>query len=228
SLVESSEKKDPMGTKGIRITGKRISALIGIVMVFFLGCTHDASVKGFLESDSTGMEADYKSNLDKWTREARIYKGFDLELITTGIYLSPEFRNSYLNEYTRVFRSTDDAKKRLEQEQTQAAEKYDEFVIAAYTPEKQMNDFDKKKSSWKIYLVLDETLRLEPDKIEKRKMDPVLNYFFPFASPWKSFYTLRFPRHEPKEGSSPRTRGDEFRLLITGVRGTAEMKWRIR
>jgi hypothetical protein len=108
------------------------------------------------------------------------------------------------------------------------AQKYDEFLIATYSPEKQINDFEKKKSTWRIYLILDENIRLEPEKIEKRKTDAVVRYFFPHASPWKTLYAIRFPRSESRGGASSQVRSSQLKLTITGVRGSTEMIWNLK
>jgi hypothetical protein len=92
-------------------------------------------------------------------------------------------------------------------------------------PESRINDFDKKTPAWRLYLVMNEAIRIEPAKIEKKKMDPVTQYFFPYMSPWKSIYAVRFKKNGPKEKTVPETGAAKIKLIITGVRGNAELNW---
>lgn len=57
--------------------------------------------------------------------------------------------------------------------------------------------------------------------IEKTKYaDPTIRHFYPYVTPWKSAYTVRFP----KSRAGAHTAGS-IRIDITGVAGRVELVW---
>jgi len=118
----------------------------------------------------------------------------------------------------------------LARDQRQAGLEHNEFILAAYVPEEKENDFDKKKSIWKIYLVLDENPPESPLEIRKiDKKDASFIHFFPHITPWQSVYIVRFPVTSSKSGG--RLMGDGakiIKLVVVGVAGAAELEWNVK
>jgi ribosomal protein S17E len=169
----------------------------------------------------------YKETLDTWSREARIHQGFAVELIVSATFKSKAFRRAYAEEYGEVFRLTQEENKRFVEDQIQAADKNHEFVVATFVPEKKWDEFDKPDSMWKFYLFHDGDERVEPLEVKKRKeRDATVSYFFPYVTPWKSVYVVKFPH--PFPGSDEARVGNETKsitLVITSVLGAAELAW---
>ena len=194
---------------------------LAIAIIFFLaiGCTREVSVKRFVGWEEPYEDGNYPQAIEKFTREARIYRGLELELLANATYKSSDFRRAYLQEYSRVYKLDEAQVQAVRQKETEAAQKVDEFMIATYVPDKQWDDFDRKNPSWKIYLVQRDGSRIQPVSIQKNKVDASMRHFFPYINPWKSMYTVQFPKLSAgKESPS-------MRLIVTGVRGNIEMEW---
>ena len=188
-----------------------------------MGCQAFEPIKRLQESSDPYHGSSYKSEFDKWTREARIYVGLDVKLIASATFKSSQFRDAYSTEYVRIHRLIGAEKEKFVKDQREAAAAYNDFVLAAYVPDKKWNDFSKKNSIWKIYLTVGESKRLKPVEIRKiKKVSAVTGHFFPFISPWKSVYLVRFPADDKTivDGSAL-----DIKLIITGVFGSAEMVW---
>ncbi len=59
-------------------------------------------------------------------------------------------------------------------------------------------------------------------------MDATISHFYPFVTPWKFVYQVRFPRvypgtEEPVIGNHTKT----VSLVLTGVQGTTAMQWHL-
>jgi len=208
--------------------GIKLAGILGLLLVpLLLGCQSSHPI------DEAGQTADpykggeYSAVAERWTREARIYRGFDVELIAQATFKAVPFRKAYAEEYARVYLLTDTARTRLEDDQKAAAERYHDFILAAFVPEIKWNDFDKKDSVWKVYLTTDGQTLLEPLEIRRiRKVDAAISHFYPFVTPWKVVYRLRFPG--TYSGTAvPVIDTDEksVSLVFTGVRGKATMQW---
>jgi hypothetical protein len=200
-----------------------------LILPFLIGCQSLATIDNAAQSADPYAGGDYPSALARWTREARIYRGFDVNLIAAATFKSAPFRAAYADEYDRVFLLTETEKTKLMEDQAAAAELYLDFLLAAFVPEKKWNDFDKKDSVWKIALTTDGQRFIEAVEIRRiRKIDATINHFYPYVSPWKAVYRLRFPHVYPGTTEPIITdRTATVSLVLTGVQGTAEMEWRL-
>lgn len=198
-----------------------------IVITLCLGCRVFEPVERIKESYDPYYGGQYKATLTDWSREARIYRGLGVELIATATFKSSEFRDAYSNEYARAYKLTGSEKTKLLKDQKNAALAYNDFLLAAYVPDKKLDDFHKKDSIWKIYLTVGKDGLIKPLEIRKiKKVDAVTTHFFPYITPWKSVYLVRFPAISPATGKALIDGGAEnIKLIITSVLGSAEMVW---
>jgi len=175
----------------------------------------------------TDPQRRYTSAFRTWTREDRIYSGLALKLIVNATFRSPAFRQAYSNAYAEIYRLPPTEGRKFWADQQRAAGAYHDFVVAAFVPDKQWDDFAEKDSIWRIALVVKDGRRIQPLEIRKLdKRDAVIQHFYPYASPWKSIYQVRFPVSFPTTGERilsepPR----DFRLMVVSVHGSAEMEW---
>ena len=209
---------------------KRIG-LSGVIWLFIaiilLGCQGMAQIDSATQSADPYKGSDFLAASERWSREARIYTGFDAQLIATATFKSADFREAYSNEYKRVFLLTEPEKDKLVQDQEAASQMYHDFLLAAFVPNKKWNDFDKKDSVWKVYLTADDQRRLEALEIRRvRRVNAEIIHFYPFITPWKYVYRLRFPHNYPGTGEPIiNTDTEKVSLVITGVQGTTAMQW---
>ena len=209
---------------------KIFSIKIFLAIIFITlcqGCRAFEPIERLKESYDPYHGGQYKAALTDWSREARIYRGLGVELIATATFKSSKFRDAYSNEYARTYKLTGSEKTKLLNDQKNATLAYNDFLLAAYVPDKKLNDFHKKDSIWKIYLTVGKGGLLKPLEIRKiKKVDAVTTHFFPYITPWKSVYLVRFPATSSPAGKAVVDGGAEnIKLIITSVLGTAEMVW---
>ena len=209
---------------GSRFTLRERSAVIFFLagMIFF-GCQGFGLIRG------TGHDLTdrYRSELNHWTRQTEVYNNFNLVLSLAATYQSGPFRTAHVEEYARVYGLKEvDKKKRLSDQLEAAASTY-EFLFAVHVSERQWDDFQTEGSMWKIFLKLNDKERLNPEEIVKLKgNDAVIRYFYPYISPWKSIYRIRFSKTPMKEQANNVNKiSDRITLVITGVQGSAELNW---
>jgi hypothetical protein len=205
------------------------------VLVFFLAATalslaNCSSVSRFVESSKNPYRTKaYKAIRDKWSREARIHQGLEVELIISATFKSKAFRRAYADEYGEAYKLSPEEKTQFVKDQLQAADLSHEFVVASFVPEKKWDEFDKPQSIWKLYLVNDRGERVQPLEVQKPKQrDAKASYFFPYVTPWKTVYVVRFPSSIP-ETDQPLVgkHTKAITLVITSVLGTTEMDWNL-
>jgi len=204
----------------------RMFVFLGALLLFLGNCTR---VSQFVDSADPYHTHTYKRVCDQWSREARLHRGFEVPLIVSATLKSADFRRAYADEYAKAYQLTPEAKKQFVEDQKKAGRLGHEFVMAAFLPETKWDDFHKANSMWNLLLLNDDNERVAPVEVRKVKgKDPVMSHFFPYITPWKSVYVVRFPCHLP-ETSRPII-GDhtkEIRFIITSVLGTAEMLWNL-
>jgi hypothetical protein len=204
-----------------------IFVLAAAMALFLTSC---ASVGRLVASADPYYTNTYEEVFHKWSQEARIYRGLEVVLIASATFKSEEFRRAYADEYAEAYELTPEEKQSFLEDQLHAAGLGQDFLLASFVPEKRWDDFDKPKSMWKLYLLNDKNERVSPIEVRRLKgQDPVLSHFFPFITPHKSVYMVRFPFEEPGF-SQPFLREDmkAMKLVITSVLGTAEMHWEFK
>ncbi|MDY6954168.1 MAG: hypothetical protein SWE60_21900 [Thermodesulfobacteriota bacterium] len=202
----------------------RICLLVAAMALLSTGC---ARVSRFVASADPYHSATYKGVYEKWTRQCRIHRGLEVVLIASATFKSEEFRKAYTEEYAKAHRLGPEEEERLLRDQVKAVPLGHDVIVAVFVPDKKWNDFDKADATWRLYLVNDWNERVAPVEVRRLKRgDPVLSHFFPYITPHKSAYAVRFPYNAPG-GDQPFLRGAAHRatLIITSVLGTAEMHW---
>ncbi|MBI5286830.1 MAG: hypothetical protein HY878_04465 [Deltaproteobacteria bacterium] len=217
-------RKQELGNRdqetGIRVLLATCYFLFSIFyFLSFIGCaTNKAEVKP--------PQADYLNILNEWTRAQKVYDGLDTKLHIYATYKSWAFRMAYVDEYARRYLLDQVQKENLLAREREVDERFNEFFITAYTPDPKWNDFDRKGSIWTIYMEDDKGNRVSPIEVKKvDEKDPLVREFFPYLDLWSLGYVVRFPKYPPAgEGPFP---GKDFRLIITGALGRAELRWRV-
>ncbi|HHL39555.1 MAG TPA: hypothetical protein ENJ37_03515 [Deltaproteobacteria bacterium] len=176
-----------------------------------------------------GGEPTYFETLSAWTKGRKIYEELESRLYIYATYKSPAFRRAYVDEYARRFLLDDDLKAVMVQRELEAAERSNEFLVSAFTPDERWNDFDRRDSIWRLYLD-DGSARVEP--IEIRRLDggnPLLTELFPYIDPWSVVYLVRFPRYGPAgEGPIPGKGAAALKLIVAGAKGGGELLWTLK
>jgi hypothetical protein len=201
-----------------------IGLLTTAVGLLSTGC---AKISRFVASANPYHSATYEGVYEKWTREARVHRGLEVVLIATATFKSEEFRRAYAEEYAKAHRLAPEEKRSLLEEQLGAARLGHDFILASFVPDKRWDDFHNTNATWRLYLVNEMGERVAPLEVRKLKgREPVVSHFFPHITPHKSVYVVSFPDSVPGGGPPFLREGVKaVTLVITGVLGTAQMRW---
>jgi hypothetical protein len=199
--------------------------LAGILMIS--GCAGTTNQKAMGQSPASGKKMPYRDVMEAWTQDARIYDGVLTKLISKVTFKSAGFRRAYVEEYARLYNIQNPEYDALMQDAQIEAATYHDFLFAAYVPEKEWDDFSNKTSMWKIYITRDHVEQIQPLEVRKlKKKDPIIEYFYPYMTTWKSIYHIRFPVPGPKTDSQSMGHPlDTFTLVMTSVIGSFELNW---
>jgi len=202
-----------------------------IILLMFMsgyGCKSLQTMEQVVDSQDPYLGSPYPATQERWTRKCRIYRGgLDLELIAAATFKSRAFRQAYSAEYARTYKLNRAEQEKMLQDQMEAANIYNDFVVSAFMPDKRWNDWNIKDTIWKLYLSRGDDIRIKPVEVRRIKpVDAVLTHFFPYISPWDVVYRVRFPVLVPGTSEPVYSEGETpMKLLITGVRGSAELIW---
>jgi len=200
---------------------------IFFVVALLLFTANCSMLERFAESSNPYHTENYRKVHDKWSREARIHHDFEVELIASATFKSKEFRRAYSKEYAKAYKLNSQERNQFIENHVGAAKLGHEFLMAIFVPRKEYDDFEKAQSMWKIYLITDEDKRTAPSEIRRiKRKDAVRSHFFPYITPWKSVYVVRFPYNAGKNGKEMIGNVKrQIKLVITSIVGTAEMVW---
>lgn len=196
-------------------------ALALVAFSALAGCSATGR-KGMANAKATSdvRPSDYLDSLERWTVTKKVYHDLETRLIVSATYHSGAFRSDYVDEYARRYLLDTSEREEMLRKSLKEAERFHEFVFAAYTPESRWNDFSRRQSSWRLRLYDDQGNAVEPLVVTKPKQDdPLLRAFYPYFTLWSRFYVVKFPR----EGLSPETK--TLKLQMTSALGAAEMTY---
>ncbi|MBW2107347.1 MAG: hypothetical protein JRI36_01600 [Deltaproteobacteria bacterium] len=203
-----------------------VICLIAALAVQATGCSR---ISRLASGSDTYRTTTYKGVVDRWTRQARIQHGLQVDLIVSVTFKSKAFRRAYAEEYAQAYQLRPFEKERFTADQLHVADLSHDFLMAAFVPEKKWDEFDKPQSMWKLYLVNDDNERVSPFEVRRlRKKDALIAHFFPYVTPWKSVFLVRFPCRISETGRAvigPKTK--HVTLVVTSVLGTVEMHWTV-
>jgi hypothetical protein len=208
-------------------TKKTFSCLIGSLAPLLLVSL--ALLAQGCATEKKAVRPYYPDVLKEWTRGVKIYYGLEPRLYINATYKNRAFRDAYLDRYAESYRLDEEYKQAMQDREFELSELYNEFLLSAYTPDETWNDFDKKDSVWRLYLVDSAGAKLSPISVKKVDVtNPLLREFFPYVDLWSSAYIARFPKYS-EAGTEPIPGKDtEFiKLLVVGVLGNGEIEWRL-
>jgi len=193
-----------------------------LLFTVFTGCA--------LKEEAIKPASGYFDILNHMTRSKKVIDNMDNKLFIYATYNSWPLREAYVDEYAGRYLMYNYQKDRLKVTEKEYDERFNEFFIAVYTPEEHWNDLNTPESIWKIYLEDEKGDRVTPVDIKKVDVNsPLIREFYPFLDLWSSGYVIRFPKHMTV-GTKPVLEKDAkyFKLIITGVVGSAMLEWELR
>ncbi len=152
------------------------------------------------------------------TRRFLLYDEFQQRAIVTATYLSPgvrEARAARLSEWLDWTQQELDA--RLKTEADESA-KYDDFLVALFTPDRRANDLDAKESIWRIAIQLDTGDEVVTHDATVLDLNPTLMNLVPYVSGFDTVYRVRFN----KVPGGPLAQR-QFTFVMASALGTVEL-----
>lgn len=196
-----------------------------LAALLIVAACNSAAVKPDVKHE--GSYRSYRSLLDNWTRSDKIYRNFETHLIASATYFSEPMRRGYVAEYVRAFDlPTDEADFMLEQKLN--ADRRDiEFVITWYTPRMRDNDLDDADSSWRLWFIDADGVKVGASKVKRLRVRHTKEHFlFPEYNEWSRLYRVTFPAVGPDDRALRREEGT-VKLRVTGIEGAFDLVWKI-
>ena len=202
--------------------------MVGSVAVLALGCGGGTPRVSLAPPDKAPRHQDYDGIRNTWTRNARIIKQLDTTLRVHATLFSPEFSAAYLARRTHMFWLSAETERELSRTLQEPGSKASVFFVAAAPIDSDWNDFDHKRSVWRIALVNDHGDQVDAAEIREENRDAILEELFPYFGHFHRAYRLSFPKVLPD--GQPLVRGDtrSLALRFAGPLGQAELTWRLR
>jgi len=199
--------------------------VVMLLVVTLLACTRAPprfGEPGAQLSDGSAEES-YRALLEKYTDRSEVYGGFDTRVFTQVTYQALPFREARVRRRAS-FQALPDVRVQalLAEERGQAAE-FHEFFFGVHANEAAYNDFDRKKSIWRIALITPsgEITPAKVDRVGRATMD--MRAYYPSLGDFWTGYRVRFPKQFP-EGQAVIPDGTkEVMFRIASTLGQAEM-----
>ncbi len=152
------------------------------------------------------------------TRRALLYDQFQQRAIVTATYLSPAVRQARAARLGEWLDWTQqELAARLKMESDEAA-RYDDFLIAFFTPDRRANDLDAKDSVWRLALQLDKGDEVVTRDATALDLDANIENLFPYVSHFDTVYRVRFNKVPGAPLAERR-----FTLVIASALGKMEL-----
>lgn len=204
-----------------RVARPEAVLVLGLVAVLLL-VSACSGIKTSYQNYRRARQGDYFQAVQRYSAYGSVYRGFETVLLVHGTYRSAAFREAYAAKYAADHRLGDADRRRLVEEETAAARKEFEFILAAYAPEKDTILLHSPRSLWTIYLEDDTGRRLSPNDVRGLERDRLrIEEYFPYITPWQELYRVRFP-------ADPAFGGSRIHLVLTGVLGATSLTFPLR
>lgn len=174
------------------------------------------------------VAADYLPVLKKWTRTGQLLtlSEFDDLLTVTATFESYDFRWAYVVRYAQDYRLTVDQRRRLLDSTLAEAEDHHQFYVALYGTNWRWTDLNKPESGWIVRLIDDVGSETAPEEIVAiRKPGAIERTYFPYTSPWRRVFRIRFPVNTPEGQPTISKNARWFGLRFAGAQGNQELHW---
>lgn len=173
---------------------------------------------------------DYDTVLEYWTRsdDLVVMSELDNVLTVTATYESWDFRWAYVVRYADDYRLTVDQRRALLERSLSETRNSHTFYIALYAQRHKWSDLKADNPAWIVRLIDDQGSETAPLEIEPiKKPGAIERTYFPYTTPWRSAYRIRFPR--TRSDGHPTIAGNArwFGLRFAGAQGNQALVWEL-
>ncbi len=140
----------------------------------------------------TSSEQAYQQILNRWTRRAEIYNGFDSRVFLAGTIQSLSFRKARIKRVAR-FRgmSPVEIEKAWEKEREEYFKNV-EILIAVHVNERRFDDFSRSDSIWRIVLETENGVVFPFSVKRLRRPTVTMRVLYPYIDEFWSVYRISF------------------------------------
>jgi hypothetical protein len=175
---------------------------------------------------------DYPQVLTRWTREKSMFsvEQLDSALTVTATYESWDFRWAYTIRYAEDYRLPLDERQKLLDKLLKETRETHCFYVALYGgSQPRFTDLTKSTSGWVVRLVDDRGNEIVASSIDKiARPGPLEKTYFPYTSPWRQAFRIRFPRNRPdNKQATIATDAKWVGLRFAGPQGSEELRWQL-
>lgn len=173
---------------------------------------------------------DYEVVLDHWTRseDLIVVSEADNVLTVTATYESWDFRWAYTVRYADDYRLTVDQRRALLERSLSETRRTHTFYLALYAQRHKWNDLKADNPAWIVRLIDDQGSETAPLEIEPiKKPGAIERTYFPYTTPWRSAYRIRFPRARSDGRPTISSSAKWFGLRFAGAQGNEALVWEL-
>jgi len=173
---------------------------------------------------------DYENVLQRWTRSDELIAMSQLDnvLTVTATYESWDFRWAYVVRYAEDYRLSVEQRRRLLERSLAETRKEHQFYVALYAQRWNFGDLNADEPAWIVRLIDEEGNETAPTEIEAiRRPGAIERTYFPYTSPWRRAYRIRFPRQRADGRPTISDRAGWFGLRFTGAQGHQALVWNL-
>jgi hypothetical protein len=190
------------------------------------GCA--APTVSLAEGPREYVATDYDRVLDRWTRTSQLFVANELDdlLTATATYEAWDFKWAYVVRYAEDYRLTVEQRQALLERSLAESDRYHQFYVALYAQRHAWSDLTAENAAWIMRLIDDHGNETAPSDIEMiRKPGAIERTYFPYTSPWRRAYRVRFPvaRADGRRTISPEA--GWFGLRFAGAQGNQQLVW---
>lgn len=160
----------------------------------------------------------YLSETRRATRSEAVYDGMNLSFAAAATLKTRPWREAYARRHAALYGQTEAEQAEVLAGQMRAAEAGTELVLALTAPDGSHRDLALRDPRWKVFALSGQN-KLYPLEIRPMERDvwpqDKLEAFFPYATRWRRFYSVRF---------APVQAGP-LSLVVTGPAGRVELSW---
>jgi hypothetical protein len=174
------------------------------------------------------VATDYERVLDRWTRTSQLFIASELDdmLTATATYESWDFKWAYVVRYAEDYRLTVEQRQALLERSLAESDHYHQFYVALYAQKYEWSDLTLENAAWIMRLIDDRGNETAPSEIDLiRKPGAIERTYFPYTTPWRRAYRVRFPvaRADGRRSISPQA--GWFGLRFAGAQGNQQLVW---
>jgi len=166
----------------------------------------------------------YAKVVQEFTRGGSIYAQIETAATIDMTILDRNFRYARLRRESAMLRLAGPEFHSRWRAEQQADQEQLEFFVSVYTAEPRLNDLQRSRSTWQVWLFDQDEKAYRPDSIKQLsdKDLPLLTPFYPYLDQWRKAYLISFVRAKAVDAVGWPT---AVRLEFWGTPGRLQLAW---